>query len=267
MPGQVEPVKELFISKFPFKITDSQLENSIINELKFVTQIGPQFGPNLTIDSILNNSTQKNKLKIERFLFQFSFEFSNNYVRLFEHRKDIVRKAQNELSQITIPELNYVPKPRTIKNFFILDHHGKTFVRFDMISAVSAVIGIRDWEQFMRKFTLIDLYATSKALRGHIMKNIHKKCMQLVEERVARFVEHIPLNLKQNYLYIGSDEIIIEFDPDANYTELTNTIDPNGYFRTEIFQLEYVSNEKSCWYVELHQNGMQKIKSRRNKKL
>lgn len=258
----VEPVKELCISKIPFKITDPELETSIINELKFVTKIGIQYGPKTTIDSILSNSTPKNKLKIEHFLFQFSFLFSNNYVRLFIHRCDIVRKAKNELSQINIPMPKYfVPDIKSCAKFFIPNNNGKKFVRFDMINAVSSVIGIRDWEQFMRKFTSIELYATSKSFRGYIMKKIHIQCMQLVKEHLYNFIERLPLNIRYNYLYIGVDEIIMEFDADTNYVELMRVIDPDGYFRTEIFELEYVLTDINHWYVEVYDNGNQKIKA------
>lgn len=258
----IEPVKELFVSKIPFKITDPELEISIVNELKFVTKIGIQYGPKTTIDSILLNSTPKNKLKIEHFLFQFSFLFSNNYVRLFVHRCDIVRKVKNELCQIDIPVPKYfVPDIKSTAKFFIPNNNGKKFVRFDMVNAVSSVIGIRDWEQFMRKFTSIDLYTTSKSFRGYIMKKIHAKCMQLVKEHLYDFIERLPLNTRCNYLYIGTDETIVEFDADTNYTELMGVIDPDGYFRTEIFDLEYVVEEKNHWYVEVHKDGSNKIKA------
>lgn len=256
---ELEPIKELLISKIPFQITDIKLESSIINELKFITKIGPHN----SIADILNNSTDKNKIKVEQFLFQFSFEFSNNYHRLFEHRKNIISKAKEEIDKILIPKPNTILKrPNSTKKFFIPAHHEKHFVRMDMISAVSRVIGIHDWSKFMEKFTSIDLYCTSKALRGVIMKNIHTQCMLLVKEHVYNLIARIPFNLKNNFLYIGQDECIMEFDSDTNYIELMNTIDPDKYFRIEIFQLMHKYNETNSWYIECHQDGTTKIKSK-----
>lgn len=40
-----------------------------------------------------------------------------------------------------------------------------------------------------------------------------------------------------------------------------NTDDLDEYFRTEIFELEYVLDEKNHWYVELYDNSNQKIKA------
>lgn len=187
--------------------------------------------------------SEKNKIIIERFLYQFSFYYSNDYSRLFIHRKGITNKIKKELSQIIIPDHKYDVKHKK-QNFFKLENCNQTFVRFDMINAVTAVIGIRNWEQYINNFTNIDLYKTSKSLRGLIMKNIHSKCMLLVNDHVYEFVEQIPYNLKQSYLYVNNDEVIIAFDNDINYEELMNVIDPNKYFRMQIFELSCQEDDK-----------------------
>lgn len=156
----VEPIKELCVSKIPFKITDIQLETSVVNELKFITGIGNYD----RIDDMLMGSRDEDRSRIEKFLHQFSFEFSNNYCRLFVHRKDIVNKAKEAISQIKIPTPKNLANINSSKTFFTPENHKKMFVRFDMINAVSAIIGIKDWVKFMTQFTKIELYTTSKPL-------------------------------------------------------------------------------------------------------
>jgi hypothetical protein len=254
-----EPIKKFIISRNPFPIFDQGLLTSITNEIKLSLDVRQD----ISLQDIISLS-EKNKIIIERFLYQFSFYYSNDYSRLFVHRKDITNKIKKELNQITIPDHKYDIKHKK-PNFFKLENCNQTFVRFDMINAVTAVIGIRNWEQYMSTFTNIDLYKTSKSLRGLIMKDIHSKCMLLVSDHVHEFVERIPYNLKQPYLYVNNDEVIIIYDKEANHEELMNVIDPNKYFRMQIFQLLYQENDKHSWFIDIHDNGTKKIKAKQQK--
>jgi len=158
-----DTIKELHVSKIPFKITDPLLEKSIVNEINFMLDT-KQYN---VLNDLITNSTDERKIKITRFLEQFSYLYSNNYVRLFEHRKSVVNKARKELSKIKLPELDKIclSKEKSLnKTVFIISNHDKNFIRFDMINAVSSVIGIRDWKSFISQFTKIELYISSKPI-------------------------------------------------------------------------------------------------------
>lgn len=259
-----EPVKELIISKDPFKITDPQTCISIINELKFILDVKIYD----SVDDIMNQGSDKIKLKVSEFLNQFSFDYSNNYGRLFAHRKEVINNVRIHLNTVTIPDCpDIISKINSNKRFFIPNNSGSKFVRFDMKSAVTSVIGIRDWESFMRQFTNIELYITSKPLRGYIMRDIHTQCMKLVKHQLYQFIDKLQLSTKFTYLYINADEVIIDFIPDIDYNTILNIIDPDHYFRLEIFELLYVNTGYIEKYIEKHTDGVNKLKAKSSKKL
>ena len=250
-------IKEMHVSKNPFKITDPLLEQSIVHEINFMLDT-KQYN---TLNDLLTLSTEDRKIKITKFLEQFSFIYSNNYTRLFEHRKIIVKKARNEISKIVLPELkSFEPIKSLDKRVFTVSNHDKNFIRFDMINAVSSIIGIRDWKAFMAQFTKMELYISSKPLRGYIMNNIHKYCMKLVEQHVNNFINCIPIEYKQTYLQINCDEVILAYDSNIDYDQLMNNIDPDKYFRSQIFNLKYEEDENATRYIETYPDGTQKIK-------
>lgn len=248
-----EPIKNFMISKIPFTIVDKELFRNITNEIKFLFDIRQE----ITLEEIITLK-ERHKAIVERFLYQFSFYYSNDYSRLIYHRKDITNKIKDELSKMTIPEHRYHIK-QTKGKFFKIENCNKSYVRFDMINAISAVIGIADWKQYMSNFTRIDLYQTSKPLRGLIMKDIHPKCMLLIADYIHEFVISIPNHLKQEFLYINNDEVIIVFNDDVEKLLVPK------HFRTEIFHLSYEENDKHCWFVETHSNDIKRIKAKRQK--
>ena len=242
-------LKQFVISKEPFPINDPETERSIINELSFLLN-KKIFTTKSCLNDILAISDDKTKKLVMRFLFQFSLEFSNNYPRLFRHRKEITKIVSDNLSEIDIPPVvNY--KIRN-KRLHIKENHGKKFVSFDMINAVSSVIGIKDWTMYMSKYTSIDLYRSSKPLRGKIMTNIHKRCMCLVEAKT------LALSQRLNCVAINSDEIVIEYDPTIDYVKLKKEIDPNNDYKMSVFTLEHLTD---C-YVETYDDGIIKYKCR-----
>ena len=240
-------LKQFVISKEPFPINEPETERSIINELSFLLN-KKIFTTKSSLNEVLAISDDKTQKLIRKFLFQFSLEFSNNYPRLFRHRKEITKVVSDKLSEIEIPKAqNHKIKN---KHLYIKDNNGKKFVRFDMINAVSSVIGIKDWMMFMSKYTSIELYRISKPLREKIMTNIHKQCMHLVEART------LMLSQRLNCVALNSDEVVIEYDPTVDYVELKQEIDPNNDYKMSVFTLE---NSTDC-YTETYDDGTIKYK-------
>jgi hypothetical protein len=240
-------LKQLLISKEPFPVTDFETECSIINELSFLLNM-KIFLTKSSLNDVLAMSDDKTKNIIKKFLFQFSLEFSNNYPRLFRHRISITKIIGDKLSEINIPTVEkYKFK---CKQLHIDDNHGKKFVRFDMINAVSSVIGIKDWSTFMSNYTSIELYCNSKPLRGKIMTKIHQQCMRIVETRT------LALSQKLNCIALNSDEIVIEYDPKTDYSKLKQEIDPNNDYKMSIFVLEHLTDR----YIEKYDDGTIKYK-------
>lgn len=248
-----EPIKKFIISKIPFPIIDKELLQNITNEIKFMLDIRQE----ITLEEIITLK-EKNEAIVERFLYQFSFYYSNDYSRLIYHRKDITNKIKEKLSKIVIPESKYQIK-NTKQKFFRIENCNKTYVRFDMISAITTVIGISDWIQYMSDFTRIDLYRTSKLLRGLIMKDIHPKCMLLITDYIYEFIITIPDHLKQEFLYINNDEVIIAFDEQINYLFVPD------HFRMEVFSLSYHEDNKHSWFIETHSPNVKRIKVKQQK--
>lgn len=235
-------IKHMVLSKEPFPITNIDTEMSVINELAFLMN-RKIFSTKSSLAEVFGMMNDDEREVVNRFLFQFSLYFSNHYPRLFRHRSDVVGEVGIALSKITIPK---VPKRKLkYKRLHTRDNHGKKFVRFDMINAVSSVIGIKDWTGFMSKYTTIELYQKSKPLRGKIMANIHKQCMLLVENRIYELSQKLP------YVSINSDEIVVLHDATTDYIALHKSIDPNNDFRMTIFTLE----EREDCYAEIHDHN------------
>ncbi len=240
-------LKQLIISKRPFPMT-TDVESGIINELAFLFN-KKIFLTYSCIEEIYDICDNKTLELIGKFLLQFSLNFSNNYPRLLRHRNDLIKTVSAELAKIEICQITKRKLPN--KKVHVSENDGKKLVRFDMINAVSAVIGIKDWSAFMSKYTDIELYQKSKALRGKIMANIHSQCMNLVNNKIYMLSQKIG-----NYVAINSDEIVVEYDSLIDYNKFHKEIDPNGEYRMTIFTLEKLSN---C-YLEHYEDGTSKQK-------
>ncbi len=259
--------KEIFLYKYPIPLTESK--PTILKEFAFLINI-KNFKNHLTnIDTfktfIEMTYGEKKLQKLEKFLFYFSFEYSNHYQSIKNHRDKISLEVSKIIDQrvADIKNFSSTNNFKCPKTIFIPKNHGKTFVRFDMISAVSSVIGIPKWNIFMKKYTKIELYQESKSLRGKIMGNTnHKICMNVVSQKILKFItDMIDCGISPDSLVsMANDEVIFLFEENICYSQIKSNIDNVNAFKMEIFKLENIKFMDSTFYLETHINGEKNLK-------
>lgn len=260
-------VCRISISKYPF----DQDDFSLIREFKYLTDVSCpdtiktindfeeyiKYDLELSKEFVIFTNIIKNNFSGEFYLF---CEFKKEHIidKIAQYLKDKNPKFPDNIYTET-EQVKFLGK----QQFFVQKNNNKKFIRFDMISASSNVIGIKNWYDFMSQFTDIDIVKKSKNLKRKIMYDFAsiEICENAIMQRKLDFVHKLlPLVNSENIISIGRDDISIEFDENIDYDILHQEIDPNKNFRKEVFTLKFVPYNDTSFFVEDHGNNVKKIK-------
>jgi hypothetical protein len=261
--------KRIIISKTPF--IDN--EYAFIREIKFLLEISiPQEIENIE-DTMKYLAYDQKIVKIcGDFWEVIKSKFEGKMHMFNEYKTQLIEKVKQYLktNNYNFVNFNIVPDEE-VKSLlekrvlFVPENTNKKVVRFDIISAGSTIIGIKEWEKFIRMFTDIEILIKSKNFKRKLIADFadynydkfHYATTQIKLKLINNLLKHID---RSQFLSIGGDDIHIVCDDKINYDQLLGSIDPDKYFRKEIFVLKYMDYNENDFYVEIHENGTKKIK-------
>jgi hypothetical protein len=268
--GEIGNGKRILVSKAPF--TDTS-DYAFIREIKVLHEISiPQEINSIkdTMDYLSYDSKLTNLCN--GFLEVVNNKFKGKMHLFCEYKAQLIDQVKKYLKDNNhrFLDFNIVPNDE-VKSLlekrvlFVPENTNKKVVRFDIISAGSTIIGIKEWDKFIRMFTDIEILIKSKNFKRKLIADFadynydlfHYSTTQIKLKLINNLLKHID---KSQILSVGGDDVHIVCDDKVDYDQLMDTIDPDKFFRKEIFVLKYMGYNDNDFYVEIHENGAKKIK-------